>query len=208
MLPYLIASLPTPRLGAEPAVEAAAFLDACRGFLGEPLWHDLAAVLRPPEAEADGERPLAADAGKPARALGPEDVPAAGDHRPRPHDPVADAWANLDDLVQDAIVLERCTRTRRDPMPYLRRPAGFRVDVIEAVAQAFMLPHPGSRERALDQLRWRLADELAAAAPDGFGALFARAVQLRLAWRWARWNAAVGWDSLAAAVGAVEGYRA
>jgi hypothetical protein len=91
------------------------------------------------------------------------------------------------------IVRQRCMRDRRDPEPFLRAPAGLRLDLAEAVAEAFEAPHPGARERALDELRWRLAGELAATSPVGFVALYARAVQLGIAWRWARWDVDAGW---------------
>jgi hypothetical protein len=105
------------------------------------------------------------------------------------------------------VVQRRSARDRRDPAPYLRNPAGFRVDVAEAVTAAFALPDPGARERALDELRWRLADELGRSVPDGFGALLGRAVQLRLAWRWAGWDAEAGATELEALLRRIEERR-
>jgi hypothetical protein len=183
MIAYLLASLPTPRLGDVPDVRVDAVLERCAGFVGEERARDLAWVLgiRPADGRADVADDTPGDA-LPARAP-----------RPPSTDPATLAWAQFSDLVDDAVVLERCARSKIDPQPYLRRPAGFRVDVSEGVAAAFELPHPGIRERALDELRWRLADELRVGDPDGFGALVARAVHLRLAWRRAGWNEEDGW---------------
>jgi hypothetical protein len=174
MFGYLLAALPTPREGTAPAVSREAFLDACRGFVSEERLADLAVAL-----------------GLPAERAGREsDRPHVG------HDPATAAWLDLSAQVDDAVVLARSARARRDPNPYLKRPAGYRVDVAEAVAKAFGLPDPAARERALDALRWRLADELAASAPDGFPALLARAVQVRLAGRAAGWDRDAGWATL------------
>jgi len=186
MIAYLLASLPTPRLGDAPDVPLDAVLERCAGFVGDDRARDLAWVLGvgPANERAEVEQ----------GALGE----ASPGREPRPplSDPATLAWAQFSDLIDDAIVLERCARTRSDPQPYLRRPAGFRVDVSEGVAAAFDLPHPAARERHLDALRWRLADELRVGDPDGFGALVARAIQLRLAWRRVGWNEEDGWRVL------------
>jgi len=194
MVAYLLASLPTPRLGDVPDVHIETILERCAGFVGEDRARDLAWVLgiRP----AHGRSDAADDAHR--------DGPPSGEPRPPLSDPATLAWAQFSDLVDDAVVLERCARAKIDPQPYLRRPAGFRVDVSEGVAAAFDLPHPGARERRLDEVRWRLADELRVGDPDGFGALVARAVQLRLAWRRADWNEDGGWRVLETAQRRIE----
>jgi hypothetical protein len=194
MVPYLLASLPTPRLGETPEIAVGTVLERCAGFVGEERARDLAWVLG--IAPNEGRRDEAA-------ADGYDDAPTSA---PRP--PLTDgatvAWAQFTDLVDDAITAERCARARVDAHPYLRRPAGYRVDVAESVAAAFDRPHPGARERHLDELRWRLADELRASDADGFGALLARAAQLRLAWRWVGWNEEDGWKVLEAAQRRIE----
>lgn len=174
MLAYLLASLPTPRLGDVPDLTIEAFLEACGRVLDGPRLASLeraAGVAMPPVATA----------------------PAA-----------ERAWSELAARVDDAVVRARSARQKRDPEPFLRHPPGLRIDVQEAVARAFAAPHPGLRERALDELRWRLAEELARSAPDGFAALYARAVQLRLAWRWSTWDAEAGWRALEAGLRVVD----
>jgi hypothetical protein len=178
VIAYLLAGLPTPRLGVAPEFEPDAFLEQCRGFVSEPRWHDLAAVL-----------------GEPV----PEET-ATG-----PNDSAARAWADLTAQVDEAVGRQRSGRGRREASPpRLRRSKGYRVDVVQAVAKAFEAPHPGVRERALDELRWRLADDVALGDPDGFAALLGRAVQLRLAWRWAGWAEEAGWTALEATLRRIE----
>jgi len=185
MLPYLLASVPAPRRGQRPEVGVDEVAATCRRFLSEPRAREL------------------------ADALGADDEPDEPDERPgvraeaRPG-AVARAWADLAAQVDDAVVRLRCARDHRDAAPYLQHPAGFRVDVAQAVAHAFEAPHPGVRERRLDDLRWRLADELAATSPAGFEALYARAVQLRLAWRRDAWDAEAGWRVLEAQLRRIE----
>ena len=190
MLPYLLASVPAPRLGQRPEVGVDDVAATCRRFLSEPRARELADALG-----ADGEP------GEPDEPDEPDARPSA---EPRPGR-VARAWADLAAQVDDAVVRVRCARGHLDPAPYLQHPTGFRVDVVQAVAHAFEAPHPGVRERRLDALRWRLADELAATSPAGFEALYARAVQLRLAWRRAAWDADAGWVVLEAELRRIEG---
>jgi len=181
MIAYLLASLPTPRLAEPPPIEPATFVERCRGFVSEERWQDLVELLGS-EAQDAVARSTPSDRSQPDRQ----------------RDPVTRTWRDLSAQIDDAVAVHRAADARRDPTPYLRRPSGYRVDVAAAVEAAFALPNPGACERALDELRWRLADELALRELDGFAALFARAVQLRLAWRWARWEAEAGWAALEA----------
>jgi hypothetical protein len=175
MLPYLLAALPSPRLGEVPEVDSDTFLSTCRGFLNEQRMQELAAAAG-----------LAA--APPADRLGP----------------AARAWRARAGVVEDEIVAARCARDGRDPAPHLSEVAGVRIDVRQAVTAAFERPDPAARERALDTLRWRLAGELGQAAPLGFAELLARAVQLGIAWRWAAWDADAGWATLEAHLRRIE----
>ena len=194
MVAYLLASLPTPRLGETPEVGVEVVLERSAGFVGKERARDLAWVLG--ISPNDGRR-AEAPAGEFGDAL-------AAEPRPPLSDAATVAWAHVTDLVDDAIAAERCALARIDAHPYLRRPSGYRVDVAESVAAAFDRPHPGARERHLDELRWRLADELRVGDSDGFGALVSRAAQLRLAWRWVGWSEEDGWKVLEAAQRRIE----
>ena len=187
MIPFLLASLPTPRRGAPPSPTPLAFLETCRGFVTEGRLRDLSDLLGLPS---------------PGHAF--EGTASGAPRGPGSSDPATCGWWALEAQVDDAIVTARVLRSGRSRAPSLRSAPGHRVDVVEAVTRAFAAPDPGARERALVDLRWRLADELAAAAPDGFAALAARAVQVRLATRAASWDADAGWVRLQAALDALE----
>lgn len=196
MIAYLLASLPTPRLTQPPAVGPGAFLDGCRTFVGEARWRDLAEVLAARHVTPSSPRGVNGESDD-------RSAPGARPDGEQP-DPSARAWADWCAQIDDAVAVQRAAISRRDPTPYLRRPSGYRVDVVEGVERAFAAVNPAARERALDELRWRLADELASSEPDGFAALYARAVQLHLAWRWARWDAEAGWSVLDATLRELE----
>lgn len=193
MIAYLLASLPTPRRTEPPAIELGTFVERCRGFVSEERWRDLEALLDPGAGSEVGVGTTTT--GRAARA---------DERRDRGYDHAASAWRDLSAQIDDAVAIQRGASARRDPAPYLQRPTGYRVDVVDAVEHAFATQHPGTRERVLDELRWRLADELAAREPDGFAALYARAVQLRLAWRWSRWDTEAGWTALEASLRELE----
>jgi hypothetical protein len=53
------------------------------------------------------------------------------------------------------------------------------------VADAFTRTNPLEQEAELDRARWSQADELALTAPFGFAGVFAFAIKLRIAERWA-----------------------
>jgi hypothetical protein len=188
MLAYLLAGLPAARPGSRPEITPQAFLEACSGFVTPARARDLAQVLRLPA---------------PPNAAGASDWSGAAVGE-QPHDAATRAWLDLEAQVDDAVDRARAQRTKRAVRSVRRALGGYRVDVVQAVDAAFALPHPGVRERALDALRWRLADELAAAEPDAFAALLARAVQLRLAWRRALWDADIGWAALEASMREIE----
>lgn len=193
MIAYLLASLPEPSPSEPPAIDPSAFVERCRGFVDEARWRDLAALLGGGAGHRVGVTPPATG-GTPSGAPVPDE----------PSDPVARTWLDLSAQVDDAVAVQRAANARRDAGPYLRRPRGYRVDLVESVGRAFDAPNPATRERALDELRWRLAGELAAADPDGFGALYARAVRWQLAWRWSGWDAAAGWTALEASLRTLE----
>jgi hypothetical protein len=163
MITYLLASLPTPQFGAAPITPPEALVLACGDLLAPAQLADL--------------RSAAGIAG------------GATD----PHTAAGRAWADLEAQVVDAVTRERAERLRSDPAPELLRPQGYRADIRVRVAAAFAAADPAARERALLALRWSLADDLAAAAPDGFAALLARAAQTAIAARLAGWDAEAGW---------------
>jgi hypothetical protein len=106
------------------------------------------------------------------------------DDRPDTH-PFVQAWRDKEAILRNAMVLRRATRRNADPTPWLRPTTGCDLRVEHGVETAFQLTDPLARERALDRLRWIVADELQGPDPMSEPAVLAYAVRLRLAWRWA-----------------------
>jgi hypothetical protein len=93
---------------------------------------------------------------------------------------VARQWLDGERQLRNAVARKRATGWGVAVEPYLRDHTGFRVDIEDGVIRAFDAPNPLDRERALDELRWRLLDDLAGVVPWGFAALFAYARRLHL----------------------------
>jgi hypothetical protein len=177
-----------------------AFLERCRGFVSEERWRDLADVARARTARTVPGRAGADDRPR-RRSPAPADEPVSDAERPaRPRYPHLARPRRPGRRRRRA----HAPRGRSATRPVPARPSGYRVDVAEAVSAPSRC-RTRARERALDELRWRLADELAVSEPDGFAALLARAVQLRLAWRWAAVGREAGWTALEASAAADRG---
>lgn len=99
--------------------------------------------------------------------------------------PYVAAWRNAVRQVRNATARLRASRLQRDPAPFLRTCDGFNVWTEHAVVEAFQRPNPLERQRALDRLAWERAGELAAGNPFSENVVFAYAVRLQIAERWA-----------------------
>jgi len=105
--------------------------------------------------------------------------------RPDVH-PFVRAWRDKEAILRNAVAARRAARRAVDPAPWLRATEGCDLRIGHAVEAAFQLSDPLARERALDRLRWEVADELQGPDPMSEQAILAYAVRLRLAARWAR----------------------
>jgi len=106
--------------------------------------------------------------------------------------PFARAWRNAETQIRNACVTFRAGRYGEDPRRYARSHEGFDVSVEDGVRRAFEAASPLDRERALDRLRWRIADDLALPDPFGLPAVLAFGVKLKMAERWAEMDDEVG----------------
>ena len=97
--------------------------------------------------------------------------------RPLNH-PFAEAWADKETILRNAVARQRARAQGTDPARWLRPTPGCDNSIETAVEDAFQEPSPLKRETALDKLRWTLADELAGPDPLHINALFAYAVKL------------------------------
>jgi len=121
-----------------------------------------------------------------------------------PSTAVAATWLAWETQWRNAVAQQRAARRRLEASPYLRSHPGYRVDIALRVAEAYARETPLARELALTELCWRLLDELALQDSWGLAALYAYAVKLRLAWRWAGLTDEAGWVALEAAVRQLE----
>lgn len=102
--------------------------------------------------------------------------------------PFVAAWRNTCTQIRNAVARQRATRLQRDVTPCLRPHEGFDVWIESAVSEAFQRPNPLERQRALDRLLWERAGEISAGDPFAPAAVFAYAVRLQIAERWAAMN--------------------
>ncbi|HIE11279.1 MAG TPA: DUF2764 family protein [Kiritimatiellae bacterium] len=94
-------------------------------------------------------------------------------------------WRDAETQLRNAVAAIRAQRRGVEVRPYLREHKGFAVWIEKGVTDCFAKENPWEREMALDRLRWRILDELGRTDPFGVGAVFAFALKLRSAWKWA-----------------------
>ncbi|GAB7082241.1 hypothetical protein [Megalodesulfovibrio paquesii] len=113
------------------------------------------------------------------------------------HHPAVKAYAAFEAQLGNAVQRRRAALRQDDATLELREHPGWSVALEQAVEQAVNAPDPLAREMALDRAREQFLDELATASPFGDAFLVAYAGRLRLALRWAGWNAEEGRAALA-----------
>jgi hypothetical protein len=116
--------------------------------------------------------------------------------------PTVRAWHDRETQWRNAIVRQRALRAKRDAGPFLRAQAGGDAAIDAAVAAAFNAASPLEREKALDRVLWKQAEELAGWDPFSATAVIVYGVRLRMAARWAGLSAAAGESRAQAIVGA------
>ncbi|RKX32145.1 MAG: hypothetical protein DRP22_02680 [Verrucomicrobia bacterium] len=94
-------------------------------------------------------------------------------------------WREAETQLRNAVAAIRAQRRGVEVRPYLREHTGFQVWIEKGVTDAFAKENPREREMALDRLRWQILDELSRADPFGVGPVFAFALKLQSAWKWA-----------------------
>ena len=145
-----------------------------------------------------GEKPLVSREGFLAACtdwLAEEDVAvlrAAFENSCSPDSEVARRWWNGEIELRNAIVKVRAKNRNTDAGRFIQPHEGFSLSIEKTVADAFARANPMEQEMELDRARWAQADELALSAPFGFAGVFAFALKLRIAERWAGLDAAAG----------------
>ena len=119
-------------------------------------------------------------------------IQAALDNRCPPDNEVAQCWWNGEVQLRDAVVRVRAKNRNTDAARFIQPYEGFSLSIEEMVTDAFARANPLEQEAELDRARWAQADELALTAPFGFAGVFAFAIKLRIAERWAGLDNAAG----------------
>jgi len=112
--------------------------------------------------------------------------------------PFVRAWRDRDTILRNAAARQRAARRGADPALHHKPAAGCDLRIEREVEAAFQAADPLQRERQLDRIRWRVADELQGPDPLTGRAVLAYAAKLRLACRWAALTSAAGRAAAAA----------
>jgi len=106
--------------------------------------------------------------------------------------PFVRAWRDKDALLRNAVARIRSHARGVDAARWLRPTQGCDAQIERGVEEAFHATDPLKLERALDTLRWRVAEELQGYDPMSVRVVLAYAIKLPLALRWSRMDVAQG----------------
>lgn len=101
-------------------------------------------------------------------------------------------WVARETQLRNASARLRAAKRQEDAGAFIKSHTGFDVGIEDQVEEAFNQTSPLDRERALDELRWRILDELAGTEPFGGGTVLAYGLKLQMAERWAAMDAEQG----------------
>jgi hypothetical protein len=94
----------------------------------------------------------------------------------------------------------RAARHKTDAVGFLQEHGGFDTAIEYKVEDAFSKPTPLERERAIDELRWSILDEVAGTEPFSTSRLMAYAVKLKICERWATMDDKAGFTKIENAI--------
>lgn len=145
-----------------------------------PLREGAASPMEPEEFCA-----LVADFGSEALALAARSLLIGGESA----HPFCLEWRGLDSRIKECVAFERAKRLGRRPAPM----DGQRDPALHAmVSEAFTLPDPLSREKALLHIRWTAAELFGGVMPFSEDALLAYAAKMKLCAAFSRLDAEKG----------------
>jgi hypothetical protein len=99
--------------------------------------------------------------------------------------PFARHWYRTDRHLRLAIAQVRAGRIGVDMHPYMEKYRTLDPEIQRIVVDAFAKTNPLERERVIEEYRWKLLDELAAADAFGLAPILAFGLKLQIAERWA-----------------------
>lgn len=99
--------------------------------------------------------------------------------------PFVAAWLDKDAILRNAVARQRARSAGKDAARWARQTTGCDSQIEAEVEDAFLETDPLKREKELDKVRWRIAEELQGPDPLSIKAVFAYAIKLALLSRWA-----------------------
>ena len=135
---------------------------------------------QPPSMKVDAYVELCRD------HLSPKDqaaVDALAAGHPPVH-PLAMQWQQSETQLRNCVARHRAQRRQIDASSLLREHTGYQVAIETGVERALQAADPLQRERALDELRWQLIDDLQGTDEFGSATVITYLLRLQLCTRW------------------------
>lgn len=98
--------------------------------------------------------------------------------------PFVEAWSDKEAILRNAVARHRARAAGTDPDRWQRPTRSCDTQIEDGVANAFQETDPVEKEKALDKVRWVIAEELAGPDPLSLATALAYAVKLAIVTRW------------------------
>ncbi|NLF40558.1 DUF2764 family protein [bacterium] len=110
------------------------------------------------------------------------------------------AWLAWDAGLRNGLAAARAQRLGRDATPYLQAEDAPAQEMAALLQEQVRLDDPVAAEQAIDALRWRFLEDMAARAQFAFNVALSYLLRLRILERWAALDEEQGAATLARAV--------
>jgi len=111
--------------------------------------------------------------------------------RPSTH-PFVMQWTDKDTILRNALVNVRARATGADATLWVKHTQGCDKKIESDVEDAVLHHNPLEKAKAIDKIRWEIAEELQGPDPLSIKALFAYAIQLAIVTRWSERSSETG----------------
>jgi hypothetical protein len=161
--PYLIASLPMLHFGMKPPFSFERFLEVCQPLIPEKDYNLLCELPKPEQYPENGKR-----------------------HR------IIQKWINFDIALRNELVRIRAIKKHIEPAPYLRTGSYRGSSLAPAITAATVNTIVPDAEKTLDEMRWKVLEELATGHYFDLAVLITYAYKLLILQRWENIRSADG----------------
>jgi len=111
--------------------------------------------------------------------------------KPAEH-PFVTAWMDKETILRNALVQLRARLANKDAILYTRYAHGCDKKIESDVEDAVQHHNPLQKERAIDKIRWEIAEELQGCNPLSIKTIFAYAIKLVIVTRWSKRSSETG----------------